>query len=806
MSKDFKNAARSLVKSPGFTLAAALTLALGIGANTAIFSVINDVLLRDLPYAEPERLVMLWEHNTRRDRPMNVVSPANFQDWRDASKSFEAMGAFFDRSFTLTGSGDPVEVRATAVTANMFEMLGAQADLGRVFSAEDEKPESPLKVVLSHEYWRDHFGSDPGVVGRTLTLSGNPANVIGVLPRGFGFYVKEASFNRTPPSVWVQARFDAASRVRRGRFMAALGKLKPGVSVDAARAELKTIASGLETQYVDFNKDWTVNVVPLRQQLTGEIRPVLLIVFGAVALTLFIACANVANLQLVRASGRAREFTVRAALGASRARLVGFLLAESLMLAVLGGVLGLAVGQGGLQVLQGLMPPDLLPGERIGLDLRVLGFTLGVSVVTGLLFGLIPAFVSSNPHLSEALKEGSRGVTSARGKWIRQGFVTAQVALAMVVLIGAGLLVRSFDRLVSADIGFDGRNLLTARVSLPAASYNDSAKVQNFYRELIPRVKALPGVLAVSGNVFAPFAGPGSATSFDVVGREAPSGQQPVTDVRIVAPDYFATLGIPIRQGRDFMAEEHTQPRRVVIINEALARRHFPGRSPIGEKLAINMSDPVVPSEVVGVVGDIRHQSLDSPGREMVYWPHSELPIPSMTLLIRTTQSPLQMMPSLQREVWALDGNLPVAEPRTMEQLMAGTVVRSRFATLLFGLFASLALILSALGIYAVVSYKVALETRDIGVRMAIGANRGQVLRGILQDGGRIAATGVAAGVLGAIGLSRLLASQLYEVSSTDPATFVSVPVMLLLVSTLACLPPALRAAGVDPMAALRDE
>lgn len=806
ISNDLKNAVRSLMKSPGFTFTAALTLALGIGANTAIFSVINDVLLRDLPYAEPERLVMLWEHNTRRDRPMNVVSPANFQDWRDASKSFEAMGAFFDRSFTLTGAGDPVEVRATAATANIFEMLGAQAQLGRVFGAEDEKPESALSVVLSHQYWRDRFGADPGVVGRTLTLSGNPANVIGVLPEGFGFYIKEASFNRTPPSVWVQARFDASSRDRRGRYIATLGKLKPGVSIDAARAELKTIAAGLETQYVDFNKDWTVNVVPLREQFTADLRPVLLIVFGAVALILFIACANVANLQLVRASGRAREFTVRAALGASRIRLVRALLAENLLLAVVGGVLGLAFGQWGLQALQGLMPPDLLPGERLGLDLRVLTFTLGVSVVTGLLFGLIPAFVSSNPHLSEALKDGSRGATSARGRWIRQGFVTAQVALAMVVLIGAGLLARSFDRLVSANIGFDGRNLLTARVSLPAASYADSAKVQNFYRELIPRVKALPGVVAVSGNVFAPFAGPGAATSFDIVGREAPKGQQPVTDVRIVGPDYFATLGIPIREGRDFLVEEHTQQRRVVIINETLARRHFPGRNPIGEKLAINMNDPVVPSEVVGVVGDIRHQSLDSPGREMVYWPHSELPIPSMTLLIRTSQSPLQMMPSLQRELWALDRDLPLAEPRTMEQLMSGTVARSRFTTLLFGLFASLALILAALGIYAVVSYKVALETRDIGVRMAIGANRGQVVRGILQDGSRLAAMGVTVGVLGAFGLSRLLASQLYEVSNTDPATFLTVPLMLLLVTTLACLPAALRAAGVDPMAALRDE
>jgi putative ABC transport system permease protein len=806
MQTDFKNAVRSLSKAPGFTLAAALTLGLGIGANTAIFSVINDVLLRDLPYPEPDRLVMLWEHNTRRDQPMNVVSPANFQDWRDRSASFEGMGAFFDRSFTLTGIGDPEEVRATAMTASMFTLLGGQAQLGRVLSAEDEKPESPLSVVLSHSYWQERFGGDRAVIGKTLTLSGNPANVVGVMPKDFGFYVKEASFNDAPPRFWVQARFDAASRVRRGRFIAGLGRLKNGVTLEQARAEMKTIASTLEQQYVDFNKDWTVNLVSLPEQFAGEIRPVLLVVFGAVCLTLFIACANVVNLQLVRASARTREFTVRAALGAPRGRLVRGLLAENLLLALIGGALGLGLGQAAMTGLHGLMPPGLLPGEPLGLDLRVLLFTLAISVGTGLLFGLIPALAGSNPHLSEALKEGGRGVTSARGRTIRQGFVTAQVALALIVLVGAGLLVRSFDRLVSADIGFDGRNLLTARVTLPGATYNEPAKVRAFFDQLLLRVGALPGVTASSGNVFAPFAGPGAATAFNIIGREAPKGQLPVTDVRIVAPNYFKTMGIPLRQGRDFLAEEHAEARHVVVINEALARAHFAGRNPIGEKLAIQMGDPMIPSVVVGVVGDIRHRSLDTASREMVYWPHAELPIASMTLLIRTTQTPLQIAPSLQREVWALDRNLPVSEPRSMEELMAGTVARARFATLLFALFATLALVLSALGIYGVVSYKVALETRDIGVRMALGANRSQVLRGILGDGGRLAALGVTAGLVAAYGSARLLSSQLYEVSATDPATFIVVPAFLLVMATIACLPAALRAASVDPISALRNE
>jgi|CXWL01.1.fsa_nt_gi putative ABC transport system permease protein len=806
MQNDFKGALNALLKAPGFTVAATLTLALGIGANTAIFSVINEVLLRELPYREPDRLVMLWEHNLRRDKPMNVLSPANFQDWRERSQSFEAMGGFFDRSFTLTGSGDPESIRATAVTPNVFAILGGQAHLGRVLAADDERPESPLSVVLSHKFWQERFGGDPGIIGRTLTLSGTAANIVGVMPSDFGFYVKEASFNGAPPQVWVQARFDAESRQRRGRFMAGLGRLKDGVGLEQARAEMKTIASSLEQGHPDFNKDWSVNLVPLREQFAGEIRPVLLVVFGAVCLTLFIACANVANLQLVRASARAREFTVRAALGASRHHLVRGLLAESVLLGVLGGALGLGLGQVAMAGLYGLMPKDLLPGDPLGLDPRVLGFTLVVSVCAGLLFGLLPALAASKPHLAEALRDGSRGATSARSRHLRQGFVTAQVALGLVVLIGAGLLVRSFDRLISADIGFDGRQLLTARITLPAGTYAEPAKVRAFFDRLLPRVRAIPGVSAVSGNVFAPFSGPGAATSFGVVGREIAKGDLPVTDVRIVAPDYFSTLGIPLLQGRDFLREEHAQARHVVIINESLARRHFPGKNPIGEKLEIYMADPLIPSVVVGVVGDIRHRSLDSASREMVYWPHAELPIPSLTLLIRSTQSPLQITPSLQREVWALDRSLPVSEPRTMEQLMSGTVQRARFATLLFGLFAALALALSALGIYGVVSYKVMLETRDIGVRMALGADRLRVLRIILMEGGRLAALGVAVGLAGAFALTRLLASQLYEVSSTDPATFIAAPAILLLLTTLASIPAALRAAFIDPIVALRDE
>ena len=805
MPSDAMNAIRSLGKSPGYALAAALTLALGIGANTAIFSVVNDVLLRDLPYAEPERLVMLWEENVGRGHLTNTVSPANFLDWRERSTTFSSVAGFFDRTFTLTGEGEPRDVDATSVTPNLFGMLGAHAQLGRVLSTEDEKPESPLSVVLSDKYWRAQFGADPGVIGRKVTLNGAPANIVGVMPRDFGFYVKEASFNRTPPAFWVQARFDASHRVRRGRYMAALGQLKPGVTLDQARAEMATIATTIEQQNPQFNKGWGINVAPLREQVTGEIRPVLLLVFGAVCLTLFIACANVVNLQLVRASARAREFTVRAALGASRGRLVRFLLVENVVLSLAGGFGGLLLGRTGLAAVQGLMPRDLLPAEYIGLDARVLAFTLAVSVLIGVLFGLIPALAASNPRLAEALKDGSRA-TSARGRRIRQVFVTAQIAVALMVLIGSGLLVRSFDRLVSTNPGFDTRNLLTARITLPGTSYENDAKIQAFYQQIIARVKVLPGVAAVAGNVFGPFTGPGAATSFDVVGRPVEIGQSPVTDVRVVTAGYFDALRIPILEGRAFSPEEQAHKRGVVIINQTFARKHFPGRSPIGEKVVINMRQPATPSEVIGVVGDIRHERLDRASREMAYWPHAELPIGMMTILIRTKQDPLQLGPSLQREVWALDPNLPVSEPRTMDQLMAGTLVRAKFATFLFGLFAALALALSALGIYAVISYKVALETRDIGVRMALGASSGRILGEVFANSGRLAASGIGLGLVAAFALTRLLSSQLYEVSATDPLTFLSVPALLMLTAVLSALPAARRAASVDPVLALRGD
>ena len=804
--QNLRFALRQLLKAPGFTAVAVLTLALGIGANTAIFSVVNEVLLRDLPYREPQRLVSLWEQKAALGANTNVISPANFIDWREQSTSFSELAGFNDRTYTVTGLAEPEELKATGVTANLFTMLGTTALHGRLFTAADENPESPLMVVLTYEYWQRRFGGDPAVIGRKLILNDNPSTVIGVLPAGFEFYVKEASFNGRPPDVWVQVRFSAASRQRSGRFMGALGQLKPGVSLAQAQAEMAAVAARLAKDYPGFNTGWTVNLVPLKQQLTGEIRPALLVLLGAVGLVLFIACANVANLLLARAAARGPEFALRSALGAARRQLVAQLFTESLLLAAAGGLAGILLAKWGLDALLQLLPADLVNVGHIALNWQVLGFSLAATLLTGLAFGLAPAWIASRPQLLLALKSGAQGSTPASQK-LRQGFIVLQIALALVVLIGAGLLGRSFDRLVSTDTGFDPKNLLTVQVQLPGARYDSEAKITGFYRDLLGRVAHLPGVTAASANVFAPFTGPGAATIFKISGRpEMPPGQEPVTDVRIVMPEFFPTLRIAFKAGRDFTALEHDAARHVIIVNETLAKEHFPGRSALGERLLVSMSAKPVPCEIIGVVADIKHAGLNVEPREMVFWPHAELPLGFATLMVRTGQPPLSLVESIRHELRSLDANIPLTSINTMEQLISGTVARARFATLLFGLFAALALVLAAIGLYGVVSYTVTRQTRDIGIRLALGASRARVTGEVLRNGLKLALAGSALGVLVALALGQLVSSLLYNVTATDPLTFVLMAIALLFVALLACVLPARRAAKIEPIIALRSE
>ncbi|MEP7274168.1 MAG: ABC transporter permease, partial [Acidobacteriota bacterium] len=688
--QDVRYSLRLLVKNPGFALIAVIALALGIGANTAIFSVVNEVLLRQLPYREPDQLVMVWEHNRPRSREMNVISPANFLDWQDQNSVFEQMAVFADRRFNLTGIDDPEEVPAQMVSVNLFPMLGAGPALGRVFSTEDSTPDGPAVVILSNALWQRRFGANPAIVGQTIALSGNKYTVVGVMAPEFQFFIKEASFGRRAAEMWVPVRFAPSDRIRRGRYMSAVARLKPGVTLSQAQVEMNAIASRIETQYPDFNTGWGVNLVPLAKQITGEIRPALLVLFGAVGFVLLIACANVANLILARSSVRAREVAIRAALGANRLRLIRQLLTESVMLASVGGAMGLLVAYWGVDLLIALAPQGLLQISSVTLDYRVLGFTFGTTLLTGLIFGIVPAIAASHLDLNNGLKEGGRGANeSAGGRRLRATLVVAEIALALILLVGAGLLIRSAARLQAVDPGFNSKNLLTIRLQLPGSKYGEEHQIVAFYRDLLRRVEALPGVQSVSANAFPPFTGPGSATSFFVEGRpKPPAGQDPVADVRVVDPKYFQTMSIPLLSGRTFSDAEATEARHVVIINEALAKQYFPGQNALGQRLTINMKVKDVPSEIIGVVGDVKHASLDSNARAMTYWPHPELAFSSMTLLIRTESDPLQLTGAVQREVKTIDKDQPISEVRTMEQLLATSTARSRFVAVLLAIFA----------------------------------------------------------------------------------------------------------------------
>jgi putative ABC transport system permease protein len=806
--QDLRYGVRVLLKSPGFTAVAVIALALGIGANTAIFSVVNSVMLRPLPYENPDRLVMVWEYNRPRGRDRNVISPANFIDWREQNTVFEQMAAFVDFRTNLTGVEDPEELPVQAVTVNTFSMLGASPHLGRTFLPEDEKADGERTIILSQGLWRRRFGADPNIVGNQIALDGQSYTVIGVMPTGFQLFIQQDSFSGKQAEVWMPIRFTPNHRVRRGRSWRAIAQLKPGVTVAQAQEEMSAIAGRLEQQYSDFNSGWDVNIVPLREQIVGGIRQALLVLLGAVGFVLLIACGNVANLLLARAATRQKEMAIRAALGASRLRVVRQLLTESVLLSVLGGGLGLLLALWGVDALLALSPKNLLVVQSVSLDTSVLGFALGVSVLTGVIFGVVPAFIASRSDLNESLKEGGKSAASGeRGHRVRSMFVVAEVALALVLLIGSGLMIKSFLRLQAVDAGFRPENLLTARVLLPGSKYGQDPQVIGFFRQAVERLRSSPGVRSASAIAFLPFAGPGAGTSFAIVGRpDPPPSERPVTDVRVIEPDYFSTMGIPMLSGRTFNEGEATEARHVVVINEYMASRYFPGEDPIGKQVTINMKATNIPSEIIGVVGNVKHAGLDVETRSMAYWPHPELAYPFMTLVVRTEADPLLFAGSLQREIRAIDQDQPVADVRTMDAWIADSVSRARFSTLLLGIFAGLALILAAVGIYGVMSYSVTERTHEIGVRMALGARPGDVLRLVVRQGMTLAVLGVGIGLGAAAALTRVMSSLLFGVSVTDPVTFVAIPIVLVGVALAAAAVPARRASRVDPMVALRYE
>jgi len=813
-SRDFRHALRMLQRSPGFTAVAVLTLALGIGANTAIFSVINSVLLHPLPYHDPDNLVMVWENNSQHPNPHNTVSPPNFLDWQSRNTVFSSMAFIFDGRDNLTGNGDPQEVVVQAVSINFFSLLGVDPLIGPGFTPENGQPGHANVVILSYGLWKERFAGDPAIVGKSILLNGRPQTVVGVAPQNFQWFIKDGSLTGARPQMWSSFVFPQSFHDHKqiGRFMTVVARLHPGARHSQAQIQMNAIASRLEQEYPDFDGHWGVNVVPLRQQISGDLRPALLVLFGAVAFVLLIACANVSSLLLARAASREREMAIRTAIGASRWRIARQLLMESLLLALIGGGIGVALAVGGSNAVLAASPRNLLDLRSISMDLRVLAFAVGATLLAGLLFGFLPSYISAHSRISETLKEGGRGSSSAnRRAFARNAFVVAQLGLALVLLTGSGLLIRSFVRLIGIDPGFATGHLLTFKVALPPSKYGTDQLCMAFFRQLLARISAVPGVRSASMESFPPLTGLGAATAVHLLSQPPLAlSDLPVANVGVVGPDYFATMNIPLRAGRLFNAQELAEEKHVTIINQAFADKYLQGINPLGQKAAIYMKsfaeNEIQPSEIIGVVGDVHQSGLDTAPEPTVYWPHPELVMSGMTILVRTSNDPLAMVSRARNEVQQIDPELPVAAVATMDQLLADSLSRSRFTMLLLGIFAAVALVLASVGIYGLIAYNVTQRRQELGIRIALGAQRRDVLRLVLVQGTRLTLLGVAVGVLAALAFSRLLATLLFGVSATDPLTFAGVSALLAFVALLACFIPARSATRVDPIVALRHE
>ncbi len=793
--QDIRFGARMLRKNPGLTLIAILTLALGIGANTAIFSVVNAVLLQPLPFAEAERVVRIWGVFSQGNRA--ATSPPDYLDYRAQNQSFEDFAALRQASFTLTGKTEPERIVGANVTANFFHALGVQPLRGRTFTPEEEQPGQAQVALISEGLWQRRFGADPAVIGQSLWLDGKNHTIIGVIPN--------ASRLPEEAEVWKPLTFDGEQmKVRRFHFLRAFGRLKPGVTLPQAQADLDAIAIGLEQQYPDSNKSWRLRMVPLRDELLGDIRTPLYVLLGAVAFVLLIACANVANLLLARAAMRQKEIAIRSALGAGRARLLRQLLTECLLLALAGGGLGLLLAVWGTEVLVKLVPATIPRASEIGVNGQVLGFTLLLSVLTGVIFGLLPAWQASRPDCNEMLKDGSRGtVAGASNQRMRSGLVVAEIAVALVLLVGAGLLLQSFRHLQNVAPGFDPRNVLTMQIFLPATKYAEPGKTSRFFDEVLQRVKSLPGVQAAGITTQLPLRG-GGDTYFKIEGRPFKDPNQQVTAHNpAISHDYFRALGIPLRQGRAFTEQETKAPPSVVIINETFAQIHFPGEDPLGQRLIIDDGEPVT-CEIIGVAGNVKQFSLASQSTPTMYLPRLETGFAN--LVVRSSGDALALASAARTAVQAIDKDQPVTNVRAMEHLVTGSVAEPRFRTLLLSVFAALALGLAVLGIYGVMSYAVTQRTPEIGLRMALGAQARDILSLVLGQGMRLALIGVVLGLAASFGLTRWLKTLLFGISATDPLTFAGIALLLLLVALLACWLPARRATRVDPLIALRSE
>ncbi|MCM3901003.1 MAG: ABC transporter permease, partial [Pyrinomonadaceae bacterium] len=790
--RDIRYGIRSLTKRPGFTVVALIALALGIGANTAIFSLVNGVLLRPLPFAEPDRLVWMWG-NIRNGGNRASVSPPDFLDFRKENKTFEEFAASFTMplALNLTGSGEPERLSASGITGNYFQALGAKPLLGRTFVLENEKPGNDQVVVLSYALWQKRFGGDPAIVGKTIALDGKAREVIGVMPQHFNF--------PRAAGLWIPINFDIDPdmKLRKAHFMRPIGKLKEGVTIAQAQADMDVIARRLEEQYPESNTGWGLRLVSLREELVGNTRPTLFILLGAVGFVLLIACANVANLLLVRAAARQKEIALRTALGAGRFRIVRQMITESVLLALMGGTLGTLLAIWGVDLLVTLSADNIPSTAQVGIDATVLGFTLLISLLTGVLFGLAPALRTMNLNLTDSLKEGGRsGSEGARRNRTRSVLVVIESAVAVMLLVGAGLLVRSLIQLQNTSPGFDAHNVMTMNITLSRQKYSTPEKASSFFQELEGRVSGLPGVESVGLVTELPLSGQLNDMPFTVEGRPPVTIDQAFdADFRRVNQHYLSTLRIPLLRGRNFTEQEVRQSARVLLISELLASQVFPNEDPIGKRLITVMSPQ--PWEIIGIVGDIRDRALETQPFPAMYMP--TYASGRINLVIRTQGDPTSITAAVRKEVHALDPDQPVADVKTMEQWVETAVAGPRYRTLLLGLFALLALVLASTGIYGVMSYSVAQRTHEIGVRMALGARQLDVLKLVVLQGMGLVLIGVAVGLLASFALTRVMSTLLFGVGAKDPVTFAVVATLLTLVALVACYLPARRATKVDP-------
>jgi putative ABC transport system permease protein len=816
--QDLRFGARMLMKKPSVTLIATITLALGIGANTAIFSVVNAVLLKPLPFSASDRLMAIGQNEPSNRAALSNFSFPNIADVQAQSKTFEQLAAYYNSNFTLTGEREARLLRGTIVTADLFPLLGASPALGRAFRPEEDKAGGGSEgrpAILSWECWQQQFAGDPTVVGRAINLNNTSFIVVGIMPEGFRFPIQAQ-----PTEVWVSTAIDYERMIgpikimtERGyRGWRMIGRLKPGVTLDQAQAEADVIAANLAARFPGENKDLGIRIKPLLESMVGNQRSTLLLLLGVVGFVLLIACANVANLLLERAISRRREINVRLALGAGRWRIVRQLLTESLLLAGLGGAGGMMLAVWGTNLIVALSPEGITRIAETGLDARVLAFTVLVTLTTGVVFGVAPALIISKTNLVEALKEGGRNATgSIYTNRTRSLLAVVEIALALVLLVGAGLLIQSLVRLQQVAVGFDPHNILTFNVAMPVDRTTSPSQIADFYRQLTERLKALPGVVNASVVFQLPLGESSGTTKVEIEGQPMEPAKRTSAIIHSVGPEYFRTMGIPLVRGREYTERDNLNSSPVLIISEALARKHFPSEDPIGKRMSPGFTTVPITGEngmreIIGVVADVKHQNLRGPAQPEFYFAQAQMPMSTMTVVIRTAANPRALVNAARGAVQALDRNAPVYSVRTIEELLGRSVATPRFNTLLLVLFAGVALILTAVGLYGVISCSVLQSTHEIGIRLALGAQTSDVLKLVVGQGMLLTLVGVMIGLAAAYGLTRLMSNLLYGVGATDPWTFAGATALVAGIAFIACYLPARRATKVDPMIALRCE